>query len=174
MVGLAEVDDLYEKVLADHDIVAGEVHVHHQLLFKEGERVGEVDKDVHLGVHGENRAMEGAVLREGESGPQVVHQQILSIFEAFLRAIVVLEDEGRGGRAKVLHNDLLMLDLLVIRLRFVHLYCYYLRKVRNFFLIPAVKVVCPAFLLGAVPTQIRHIQYKILRFGISYLHFSDL
>jgi hypothetical protein len=32
MVGLSEIDDLDEKIFADHDVVGGEVHVHHHLF----------------------------------------------------------------------------------------------------------------------------------------------
>lgn len=35
VVGLSEIDDFDEKIFADHDVVGGEVHVHHHLFLQE-------------------------------------------------------------------------------------------------------------------------------------------
>lgn len=50
MVGLSEVDDLDEEVLADHDVMTGKVHMHDLLLFQVVESVSQVDEDMHFGL----------------------------------------------------------------------------------------------------------------------------
>ena len=52
MVSLSKIDKFDQQIPADHNVVRGEVHMHHLLLFEEDERIGDMDEDVHLELQG--------------------------------------------------------------------------------------------------------------------------
>lgn len=71
----------------------------------------------------------------------------MSVFEPFLGAVVVFGDEGRSGRAEVLHNSFFVSDLLVIGLALVDLHCDHLGEIDNRLFRGNLIVVSPSFLL---------------------------
>ena len=58
--------------------------------------------------------MELVVLQKSGIAAHIVHEEILSVLEATLGAIVVLKDEWRRCGPKVLNNDPLVFNFLVI------------------------------------------------------------
>jgi hypothetical protein len=94
--------------------------------------------------------VEGGIFRQGKGRPKVVHEQVLSVFKPFLGAAVVFENEGGSGCSEVLHNCLLMSDLLIIGLILVDLHSNHLREVDDRFFSGNLKVISPSFLLWLI------------------------
>lgn len=101
--------------------------------------------------------MDCVILGEGQSWSQIVHKQVLSVFESLLRAVIVLENKGRSGGAEMLHDCLFVSDFLIIDLTLVDLHCDHLREVDDGFFSGNLKVISPSFPLGLRCSHLRQL-----------------
>lgn len=69
--------------------------MHNSPLLKEVKCIGNMDKNMHLGLHREGQTVNLTKLRKSKTIPNVVHEEILPIIELPLSAIIIFEDKRR-------------------------------------------------------------------------------
>lgn len=133
-----------------------------------------MDEDVHLKLQGKWLAMELVVLQKSGIAAHIVHEEILSVLEATLRAIVVLKDEWRRRGPEILNNDPLVFDFLVIWLTLAYLYGNHLRNIGYFFTRLSHKTIRITLLFGILRNRSRVIKHQILRLSVGDLDLRYL